>query len=204
MRRFVEPGQLKAELEEVAASLPAGAFIRDPKCQHLKEIWCAAHFGRGYARNVALCTVWVNAEQNTDTDFVLKVGNSEFPFQTTLSDVPGRRMGDDHKPDPTDSLRTRPYEPGRGSAEGPTWIAAAVRRKVEANYSTASKLNLLVYGNFDTNGLDYAAIRRNVEPVAGGFESIWLITNHQICSIVSTSELGEVAELRPICDLIDL
>ncbi len=202
--RFVEPAQLKAELEKVAAGLPAGAFIRDPKCQHLKEIWCAAHFGRGYERNVTSCTMWVNTEQNSDTDFILKVGDREFPFQTTLSDIPERRMGDDHKPDPSGSLQTRSYEPGRGTAEGPMWIAEAVRRKIDANYSAASKLNLLVYANFDTNGLDYAAIRRHVERVGGGFRSIWVVTNHQVCSIVSAADLGEVAELRPVCDPIDL
>ena len=200
-RRFLEPTRLKAQLEEVAAALPIGAFIRDPKYQHLKDIWCAAHFGRGYERNVAPCSVWVNTEQNSDTDFVLQVHGREFPFQTTLSDVPERRMGDDHK---NGALRARPYEPGRGSSEGSKWIAAAVRHKVDSHYSAASKLNLLVYANFDTNGLDYAEVRREGESVAGGFGSIWMISNHQICSIVSTPELGELAELRPICDLTDL
>jgi hypothetical protein len=204
MRTFVTPGQLKAQLEKAADALPLGAFIRDPRNQYLKDTWCAAHFGLGYEQHIAPCMIWVNAEQNSETDFVFKVGNKEFSFQTTLSDVPGRRMGDEHKVDPSHSCLTRPYEPGRGSVEGPQWIASAVRRKVATNYSTASQLNLLVYANFETNGLDYNAVRQRAQPLFGAFASIWLITNHQICSISPSSTLGELTAMHSIYDLSEL
>lgn len=203
-RRFVSPRELRAELEEAAAGLPPGAFIRNPKYQHLKDIWCAAHFGIGYERHVAPCTLWVNSEQSSDTDFVLRVSAMEFPFQTTLADVPGRRMGEEHKLDPSNELRLSPYEPGKGSAEGPDWIAAAVRRKIAANYSRASTLNLLVYANFSTNGLDYEAIRSTVDPFVNSFGTIWIVTNHQIGSVGRPGACGALAALQPIYDLAEL
>jgi len=144
--------------------------------------------------------LWANPEQNSDTDFILKTDCGEFPFQTTLSDVPGRRMSGDHKPGSDGRFPGRPYHPGRGSLEGPGWVAGAVRNKIEAKYSAAVGLNLLVYANFPTNGLAYESLRAAVSEFAGAFASIWVVTNHQICSLMSFPLLGEVRELRMIYD----
>ncbi len=200
MRMFVTPRELKAQLEQAAATLPPGHFIRKPENQHLKDIWSAVHFGLGYQRHVRPCLLWVNTEQNSDTDFVLKTEHREFPFQTTLSDVPERRMSDDHKPGPDGRLTGQPYHPERGSREGPKWIADAVRKKVEAKYSAAHDLNLLVYANFPTNGLHYESVRTVVDEFAGQFGSIWVVTNHLICSLMSFPGLGTISGLRMIYD----
>jgi hypothetical protein len=179
---FLRPRELKARLEETAAALPRGAFIRDPRQQHLKDIWCAAHFGIGYERHVEPCKVRVNTEQNSDTDFILRIKKGDFPFQTTLADVPGRKMGDEHSPN-RDAASLMPYQPGRGSAEGSEWIKSAICRKRAARYSDASTLNLLVYANFSTNGLDYETVKRIADEPAGAFGSVWVVTNHQISSV---------------------
>lgn len=204
MHTFLTPRDLKTQLEQAAAALPPGHFVRKPENQHLKETWCAAHFGLGYERHVHSCTLWVNPQQSSDTDFVLKTEDGEFPFQTTLSDVPDRRMTDDHKPGPDGRFPGRPYEPGRGTIEGPGWIADAVRKKVAANYSAARELNLLVYANFPTNGLDYGLICTSLPEVSNNFASIWVVTNHQICSVTSFPSLGAIPELRMIYDLQEL
>jgi hypothetical protein len=150
MRTFLTPRDLKANLEREAETLPAGHFVRKPQYQHMRETWCAAHFGLGYEKHVESCQVWVNPEQDSDTDFILKTVAGEFPFQTTLSDIPGRRMSDDHKPDPDGRFPGRAYEPDRGSLEGPSWIADAVEKKMAANYVAVRDLNLLIYANFPT------------------------------------------------------
>jgi hypothetical protein len=204
MRKFLTPRELKAQLEDAAEGLPPGHFIRKPQYQQLKESWCAAHFGLGYQRHVAPCAVWVNSAQASDTDFVLQVNDNEFAFQTTLADVPERRMGDDHKPGADGRFPSRPYEPSRGSVEGPAWIADAVRKKVESNYAGSENLNVLVYANFPSDGLDYAATCARVDEVASPFASIWIVTNHQICSVKSFSGLGAVGELRMIYDTDEL
>jgi hypothetical protein len=198
MRTFITPWELKAQLENVAATLPPGHFITKPENQPLKDTWCAAHFGIGYERHVRPCGLWVNPEQNSDTDFVLKTEGGQFPFQTTLSDAPDRRMSDDHRPGPNGKFPVQSYEPSRGTVEGPNWIADAVRKKVAANYSAARELNLLVYANFPTDGLDYESLCARLHEFSGQFRSIWIVTNHQICSVESFPILGEIPELRLI------
>lgn len=198
MRTFITPLKLKAQLEDVASKLPPGHFVRKPKHQALQDTWCAAHFGLGYERHVRTCTLWVNPQQNSDTDFVFKTRYGEFPFQTTLSDVPERKMTGDHKPGPDGKFPVRPYEPGRGTLEGPIWIGDAVRRKVATNYSAARELNLLVYANFPTNGLDYESVCTKLREYSGQFASVWIVTNHQICSVMSFPALGQNPELRLI------
>jgi hypothetical protein len=200
MTEFLRPRELKARLEESAAALPTGAFIRDPRQQHLKDIWCAAHFGIGYERHVEPCSVWVNTEQNSDTDFVLRIKKGDFPFQATLADVPGRKMGDEHRLSRDAAPRPLPYQPGRGSAEGPEWIKAAICRKRTVRYSGASALNLLVYANFSTNGLDDDAVRRVAEEPAGAFASVWVVTNHQIFSVGQSGSCGRLHGLHLIYD----
>jgi len=140
----------------------------------------------------------VNPTQNSDTDFVLRTPTRDFAFQTVVADVPERRLSDEYK---RDAKPTRPYRPGRGSAEGPSWIASKVQQKLDKTYAEARKLNLLVYAMFEHNGLDYAAICKSLPQAACTFGSIWLITSHQICSLHSFTELGAVQDLRLICDL---
>jgi hypothetical protein len=200
MGKFITPRELKEQLENRAEGLPPCDFIRKPGSQVLKDTWCAAHFGIGYERHVYPCELWVNPEQNSDTDFVLKTEHGEFPFQTTLADVPERRMTDDYKPGPDGEFPVRNYEPGRGTLEGIDWISDAVQKKVAVNYSTAHELNLLIYANFPTNGLDYQSLCMKLHKYSGQFASIWVVTNHQICSVMSFLTLGEISEFRLIYD----
>ena len=200
MRTFLLPRELKARLEATAETLPPGDFIRKPQHQALKDTWCAAHFGIGYERHVAPCTIWVNDEQNSDTDYILHIASGCFPFQATLADVPDRRMSNDHKPGPDGRFAMQPYEPDRGEIEGPDWIARAVKNKIAAHYSAAKTLNLLVYANFSAARLNYLTVKERLNQYLGKFASIWVVTNHQICSIASFPALGEIPELRLIYD----
>lgn len=198
MRKFVTPHELKAQLDAIAADVSVSDFIRKPQNQHLRDFWCAVHFGIGYEQHVAPCALWVNPEQNSDTDFVLNTDRGEFMFQATLSDIPERKMGDDYKAAEDGKLPVRPYEPERGSCDGPRWIADAVQKKVAINYAAASVLNLLVYANFPTNGLDYDSVCVALRPFSNCFASIWVVTSHQICSVISTPSLRELPELSLI------
>jgi hypothetical protein len=116
----------------------------------------------------------------------------------TLSDVPGRRMSDDYKLLQHGSVSSRPYEPSRGTVEGPSWIADAVRKKVEASYAGDANLNLLVYANFPSDRLDYKSMCASIREFSGRFASIWVVTNHQICSVTSYPGLGYIPDLRLI------
>ena len=197
---FHPPKELKALLETQAENVSSSDFIRKPQHKPLKETWCAIQFGLGYEKHIAACWLRLNAEENSDTDFVLKTRTGQFLFQTTIADVPGRRMGEDHKPGPDGSLPTRPYEPERGRIEGPKWIADAVKEKVEKKYSNSRDLNLLVYANFTAQQMDYQAVCDEVEEYKSNFLSIWVITNHQICSLTTTPELGEIRHFANVYD----
>lgn len=198
MSDFYKPKELESLFEAQAEKLSPTDFIRSPQHKDLKEIWCALRFGLGYEKYVAPCFIKVNVQENSDTDFVLKVDNNVFPFQTTISDVPERQMGNDYIPEPDGSLPSRPYEPERGRIEGPKWIAGAVKNKVEKRYSAAKILNLLIYANFSANDLDYQAVCEEIREYEDEFASIWIITNHQICSIKVTSCLGEIRQFSAI------
>lgn len=116
----------------------------------------------------------------------------EYPFQTTIADIPGRRMGDEHKPRSNGTLPLTAYEPERGRVEGPRWIAQAIKEKVEKHYANAKGINLLIYANFTAHQMDYQSICDEIEKYKNEFSSIWVITNHQIFSLVSKPDIGEV------------
>jgi hypothetical protein len=198
MSKFHKPKELELTFDAKAGSIPDSKFIRVPRHKELKEMWCAVRFGLGYEKFVGPCSISVDIEENSDTDFVVKTDAGEFPFQTRIADVPERRMGDDYKPETDSILSTRPYEPERGHIEGPEWIAAAVKGKVLKRYSTAKNLNLLIYANFSAHDLDYKAVCDAVREYKDEFASIWIITNHQICSLTASSGLGEIREFCAI------
>jgi hypothetical protein len=198
MGRFYRPKELESIFKAKAGSISPSEFIRKPQHKELKEMWCAVRFGLGYEKFVGPCSISVDLEENSDADFVLKTDAGEFPFQTRIADVPERRMGDDYKPEPDGTLPPRPYEPERGRIEGPEWIAAAVKEKIEKRYSTAKNLHLLIYANFSAHDLQYKAVCGAVRQYKEEFASIWLITNHQIGSLTESVGLGEIRELGAI------
>ncbi|NJD56820.1 MAG: hypothetical protein FIA94_10505 [Nitrospirae bacterium] len=198
MKKFHKPKELETIFEEKAQNVSPSDFIRKPLHKGLKEMWCAARFGLGYEKFVGPCLICVDLEENSDSDFILRSDAGDFPFQTCVADVPERRMGDDYVSDPDGTLPPRPYEPERGRIEGPEWVAAAVKGKVEKRYSTAKILNLLVYANFTAHDMDYQALCEAVRKYKDEFASIWIITNHGICSLASGDRLGEVQGLRDL------
>jgi len=190
--RFRTPQELNTFFEKLAENIAPSDFIRKPQYKLLKEAWCALRFGLGYENYVESCHVSINEVENSDTDFTLKTGAGSFPFQTTIADVPERRMGDDYKPGPDGNLPLRPYAPERGRIEGPKWIADVVREKAEKKYANSGELSLLVYANFSAHEMDYQEVCNQVKKHRSSFLSIWVITNHQICSLTTIPELGEI------------
>lgn len=191
MSKFYTLTELKAFFETDAVNASPSDFIRNPKYKHLKEMWCAIQFGVGYEKYVATCCIQVNKEENSDVDFILRTKAGQFPFQSTIADVPGRRMGDEYKMTPNGSMSSKPSVLG-GRIEGAKWIADAVRAKDEKKYSHSRKLNLLVYANFMSFSLQYQSLSEELQPYTERFSSIWVITNQQICSVYSMPLLGAI------------
>ena len=200
MNRFYKPADLRILFESKADEISPGDFIIKPQNKELKEMWCALRFGVGYEKLVGPCTVCVEIEENNDADFIIKTFAGEFPFQTIIADVPGRHMGDDYKPGPGGNLPKRPYQPERGRIEGPGWITNAVKEKIKKRYSTAKNLNLLIYANFTAHHMSYIDVYKAIEPYNDVFASIWIITNHQICSLIVNNSLGKIAQFSTISE----
>jgi hypothetical protein len=202
MSSFVSPAELMKWHDENAALLSSAAYIRSPQHQRLKEVWCAARFGIGYERHVRRpCLLHVSDVQSSDTDFIFRVDGNEFPFQTTIADAPERKMVDDYRPTKDGSPHLMPYEAERHRLESPSWIELAIDRKIAKHYAGAASLNLLVYANLSTALRDYDAIRNAVRKDQQIFNSVWVMTNYQLCSVYSTGKLGSIAMLAVISDL---
>jgi hypothetical protein len=107
-------------------------------------------------------------------------------------------MGDDYKLGPDGTLPKRPYQPERGCVEGPEWIVNAVKEKIKKRYSTMKNLNLLIYANFTAHDMDYREVCNAVGAYKDTFASIWIITNHQICSLIVNNELGRISRFSTI------
>jgi hypothetical protein len=197
MNDFHTPEKLKEIFEAQQENVTGSDFIRKPKYNLLKNIWCAFRFGLGYKKHVAQCWISVNKEENSDTDFFLKTKLGLFSFQTTVADVPGRRMGDEYKP--TQNGISRLSTIG-GKIESNKWILNAVENKIKKRYFSLSKLNLLVYANFSSYEVNYQEISDTLQKHFGVFSSIWIITNDQICSVFTTPELGEIKYFQNIDD----
>jgi hypothetical protein len=196
MNDFRTPEKLKEFFKAQEKNVSDPDFIRKPEYNFLKEVWCAFRFGLGYKKHVAQCWISVNKEQDSDTDFFLKTKEGLFPFQTTIADVPNRRMGDEYKT--TLNGVSRPSTLG-GRIERNKWISDAIKHKIAKNYSTSHKLNLLVYANFSYE-LNYQKVSDALQKYLGVFSSIWIITNNQICSVYTEPELGEIIYFQNIND----
>jgi len=159
--------------------------------RNLFERWCAGSFGVAYHRFVAHCEVAMNSEPDA-ADFTLRKKETQakgpvFPFQTVEVMEPGRRRSQEYR-----NPRLTPYTPGQGAIDGPSWIEAGVRKKVHKRYSGAKQLHILVYVNFDAEGLEYAEVSHRLTQFRSDFASVWVMAHHLVGAVFSTAELGSI------------
>ncbi|HYM44367.1 MAG TPA: hypothetical protein VET46_16545 [Steroidobacteraceae bacterium] len=179
-RRFL-PDALFAKFEAIRRQVTDAEFFNSPKHQRTKDLWCAAHFARGYEHGIGECAVWFDESgTDSDVDFELEVTGARYPFQTTMVQRPGRRMGDEYKL----PMASRPQhrDLSVGASLGPRWVLAGIEKKLH-RYSNVSGLSLLVYLNFPAWQQDYRTYRSACGPVTGRFASMWLLNGNAIAMI---------------------
>jgi hypothetical protein len=125
-------------------------------------------------------------EAPSDADFHLRVGAGAFPFQTVEVQRAGRRRGEEYR-QPTTLM---PYRPAAEGADGPGWIRGAVQKKVDKRYSTARRLNVLVYADFTAEQLEWPTVAHELQRFRDEFASLWVITYGALGTVFSTAELG--------------
>lgn len=92
MKRY-RPDELLDRYRTIRDATTTAAFFRDPVHKKTQEMWCAAHFARGYEKHYGECFVWISdSDEQTDADFELELRGVRNPFQITELMEPGRRQ----------------------------------------------------------------------------------------------------------------
>lgn len=190
---FRDPGETLADAEAAMEGIPNDQLFSQPKHRPLLEQWAAGWFGVAYRHLVADCQVAINPKVDDEADFFLRrdAAGPVFSFQNVEVMEPERRRSAEYK-----NPGLRPYRPGRGTAEGPSWLEVAVRDKLDKRYAGARQLHLLVYVNFDAQGIEFSAVAQALEPFRGEFASVWVMAHHVLGSVFSTPHLGETGGWR--------
>ncbi len=156
----------------------------------LREAWCAAVFGIGYATHLRECQVKVNS--GSFPDFFLKTNSNKFNMETTEVLAPGRRRHDEYRDPARPPVRMIPAEQfDLDGTKSPEWVRSAIDRKVRRYGVGARSTHLVVYVNVHAIGLDLRKIRENCSEYQASFSSIWLLTGENIATLFSSSEARE-------------
>ena len=179
--QYSDPQVLFDQASGLMEAIDQVTLFNDPTHQKLREMWCAAAFGRGFSKFIGPCQVAVNnTRYRMDGDFFLKREGCEFPFQLVECLEPARHRGEEYKRIAKGELKYLPYQPERGRIEGPGWIADTIRKKVEKNYGGSTRLNLAVYVNFSARQMNHADVVTAARPHEGRFASIWIFSDFYI------------------------
>jgi hypothetical protein len=184
--KFQRPVTL-LEIVRESATVPDDRFFNDPEFKPLHEAWAAGYFALGLERTYGHLDVRLDSERFPD--FHLRLKGQEYAFEFTSVDKPGRRRGREYKDRRTNPLLPTPYQPGRGRQEGPSWVAAAIRKKHAKRYST--RPHLLVYANFEADALDPAVLANQCGSWSASFSSIWVLWRYQYSQLHDSEAFGK-------------
>jgi hypothetical protein len=198
MKRY-RPDDLLARYRQIREGITTEAFFRDPAHKKTQEMWCAAHFARGYESRYGECYVWISDEdEQNDADFYLEIAGTRHPFQVTELMQPGRRRGDEYRNGGGESGKTMFEDWSPGTEQGPAWVLEAIGRKVKKNYAGACQLNLLVYVNFPAYEQRYDRIVEECRAESQAFASVWLLNGNTICCIRGSDWFSETEGWLPV------
>jgi hypothetical protein len=196
-RRFL-PDELLAHFRSIRATATDAEFFNRPKFKKAQEIWCAAHFARGYSQNFPQTAVHISdVDEQTDVDFELEAMGSLHPFQVTEVQVEGRRRGSEYKGREPGQWEDEDWS--RGSKDGATWIRDAIDKKAR-RYGAPASLNLLVYLNFPAWDQRYDEIQVVAHQPAQSFKSVWLLNGNALCCIRPSPDLPSWVGWLPMAE----
>jgi hypothetical protein len=186
-RARYRPAELLAKYRAIREQISDKEFFRSPKHQKTQEIWCAAHFASAFDQYLDQCDILIDdTDTQTEADFDLCIKGVSYPFQITEVMEPERRRRDEYR----HGLPTvRADDWSRGSQLGPSWIKAAIEKKLQKQYAGAKTLNLLAYLNFGAWEQQYVDIRNECASVSMHFASVWLLNGNAMCCIQPSSIL---------------
>ena len=180
VRRFL-PSELLECFQSIRAMATDAEFFHKPRYQKAQEMWCAAHFARGYELKFPNCAVHLSdIDEQTDVDFEFETDGHRHPFQITEVQAEGRRRGSEYKGREPGQWEDEDWS--KGSELGAIWIRDGISKKA-VRYADSSALNLLVYLNFPAGEQQYQSIRHVACQPAIAFKSVWLLNGNALCCI---------------------
>jgi hypothetical protein len=176
------PQQLLDRYRAIVDGTTKEEFFRSPRHKKTQELWCAAHFALAFNSYIAPCAVlFADGDPQTQADFELECNGVRFPFQITEVGGPGRRRGDEYRNGATPPVRSEDWS--QGTEHGPSWVHAAIEKKVLKNYAGADQLNLPCYLNYGAWAQQFNDIRETCAEVGARFASVWLLNGNAMCCI---------------------
>lgn len=179
------PDKLLAKYYSIRSQVPTDVFYSSPKYRKTMELWCAAQFGRGYATNIAPCSILIHeGDAQTYFDFQLEIDTRKLDFQLTEVQLAGRRRGDEYrKGGPSGYTTVDDWD--KGEKFGGEWISSAIKKKWFKYGGDVSELNLLVYVNYAAVEHPYQKLCEQVAGNAVPFRSVWLLNGHAIACVAT-------------------
>jgi hypothetical protein len=179
-----EPKALEERFEREAAGLSDGELLLKPQHGRLREMWCAARFGIGFADWMTPCQIDIeDVDEQRHYDFHLITQSARYPFQIVEALDEGRKRGDEYKNNTKEELeqiiRARPM---RDSAYAARRVAEELKKKLE-KYGPAPDLHMLVYVNVNASAVAWATLRNASEDLCKMFASVWAVTENMMCCI---------------------
>lgn len=181
------PDALLRRFHELRDPVTSEEFFVSPRHKKAQEIWCAAHFARGYATRISGVAVHVSeVDEQDEVDFEFEVAERRLPFQITEVQFPGRRRGDEYRGRTEGPWTDEDWE--RGSVDGPTWISGAIKKKA-VRYGKVDELHLLVYVNFPAADMQYVDLHAVAAAQSSRFASVWALTGNALCCLKASPHL---------------
>ena len=172
------PLQLSAYVEAQASQVGTLAFLTERRHSRLKEMWCAARFGQGYALRYAPCNVEIEEfDEQREYDFHLHALGQRLPFQIAEVLNAGRKRGDEYRSQSIEAVAelhnaSQPLDQHFAIARIRDELGAKVRKQ----YAGASDLHILLYINLHVQSLPWLELQIDLQTTAQTFASVWLLT----------------------------
>lgn len=186
---LLTPEEAFAQFEAARMGLTTAEFFTRPPASRLQELWCAAHFARGFQEHIESCQIRFEEEQ--DFDFELQVRGELHPFQITEVQAPGRRRGDEYRAIDSGVACSSREVLESGTEHGHEWIRERIQKKLD-RYADVSGLNLLVYANFRALELSWEVLADSCSDSSSKFESVWVVTGNGLCTLKTHPVLASI------------
>lgn len=156
-------------------------FFNRTGTSRLREMWCAARFSAGVELHLSPCEVNIDEiDDQSDTDFRLIRPGRIDAIQVVEVQAEGRQRGSEYRERIPGSTWLEPVLSNDIAIQR---IIETVQRKSDKHYSEQNALQLLVYVNLGTLGLDFAELHKAIAPAAAGFGAVWLMTEEHFACV---------------------